>query len=88
MEMNNAVERIALYMEIQELWEDGNGNKQPAGLKVDFGAELEEETHKELIEKMTVKLEKMLELMGLQNNCKMISKQEYIAKYGDHWPWK
>lgn len=77
------MKKIVLYMEIQGLWEDENGNPQPAGLKLDLGAEIEDEKHKELLEKMTEKLEKTLNLMGLQKDCKIISEQEYIEKYGD-----
>lgn len=70
-------------MEIQGLWEDENGNQRQAGLKLDLGAEVEDENHKELLEKMTEKLENTLNLMGLKNDCKIISEQEYIEKYGD-----
>lgn len=77
------MKKIVLYMEIQGLWKDENGNPNPAGLKLDFGAEIEDEKYKELMEKATVKLENTLNLMGLQKDCKLISEQEYKEKYGD-----
>lgn len=79
---------VNLYLEIDGLAIDENGNDCPAGIKIKLGS-LPDDMYEEAIEKMNEakpdikKILSMIRLEEYADACRIISEEEYNEKYGE-----
>ena len=79
---------VNLYLEIDGLAIDENGNDCPAGSKIKLGS-LPDDMYEEAIEKMNKEkpdIKKILSMISLEeyaDACRIITEEEYNEKYGE-----
>ena len=79
---------VNLYLEIDGLAIDANGNDCPAGIKIKLGS-LPDDMYEEAIEKMNKEkpdIKKILSMISLEeyaDACRIITEEEYNEKYGE-----
>ena len=77
--------KLVVYLEVNGLAEDEDGNPCEEGIKLDTGVVVDDDKYEELLS--NIKLSDLAELLQLieikESYCRLISEEEYLMEYGE-----
>lgn len=77
--------KLIVYLEVNGLAEDEDGNPCEAGIKLDTGLVVDDDKYEELLSSIKLSdLAEFLQLMEIkESDCRLISEEDYLTEYGE-----